>query len=191
MPKHYSLDDLGREVARATDAFEKEGSRFADLDERLRDMHARIDRGELQGGGSFGGGGREDPARLGKINAALREALREGKVSTFLNVMTVNPDTGGGFVVFPSVEQAISSVARDLHPFIGETREKVMEEGDAFEEALSLDASGVAWVGETSARTETTTPTLKVARTPLNEIYSMPKISQRLIDDANTNVSRG
>ena len=121
-------------------------------------------------------------------NHVIAHALREGKVSTFLNVMTVNPDTGGGFVVFPSVEQAISSVARDLHPFIGETREKVMEEGDAFEEALSLDASGVAWVGETSARTETTTPTLKVARTPLNEIYSMPKISQRLIDDANTNV---
>ena len=50
MPK-YSIDDLGRELARATDALEREGSRFADLDERLRDMHARLDRGDLSGGG--------------------------------------------------------------------------------------------------------------------------------------------
>ena len=46
------------------------------------------------------------------------------------------------------------------------------------------DQSASGWVGETQARTDTTTPTLGKLVITVNEQYAQPKATQKMIDDS-------
>ena len=53
---------------------------------------------------------------------------------------------------------------------------------------LDNDEASAGWVSELGSRTETTTPTVGKWRIEAHEMYAMPKASQRILDDAATNV---
>ena len=171
-------------VASAAKKFEDAADVISDLDERLRDLHARVDRGELSGG-SFTNTTHRDKERWNKASAGLRESMRSGNLSLFLNAMQVNPSPSGGYVVHPMLEPGISRIARDVSPFRALARTRTLTEGDAWEEPFNRDAAAASWVGETESRTETATPTLGVTRVPLHEIYAAPRITQKLVDTAS------
>lgn len=58
-----------------------------------------------------------------------------------------------------------------------------------FEEFNDLDESEAAWVGETQARPETGTPTLGKLTVPVHEVYAMPKVTQKLLDDSQLDIA--
>jgi HK97 family phage major capsid protein len=60
--------------------------------------------------------------------------------------------------------------------------------GDALEVMLDGKASEVGWVSEKGARDETKAPVLVRSKIPVHEVYAKPMISQKLLDDAATNV---
>lgn len=53
---------------------------------------------------------------------------------------------------------------------------------------LDNDEASAGWVSELGSRAETTTPTVGKWRIEAHEMYAMPKASQRILDDAATNV---
>lgn len=53
---------------------------------------------------------------------------------------------------------------------------------------LDNDEASAGWVSELGSRTETSTPTVGKWRIEAHEMYAMPKASQRILDDAATNV---
>lgn len=53
---------------------------------------------------------------------------------------------------------------------------------------LDNDEASAGWVSELGSRTETTTPTVGKWRIEAHEMYAMPKASQRILDDAATDV---
>lgn len=53
---------------------------------------------------------------------------------------------------------------------------------------LDNDEASAGWVSELGSRPETTTPTVGKWRIEAHEMYAMPKASQRILDDAATNV---
>ena len=53
---------------------------------------------------------------------------------------------------------------------------------------LDNDEASAGWVSELGARPETNTPTVGKWRIEAHEMYAMPKASQRILDDAATNV---
>lgn len=53
---------------------------------------------------------------------------------------------------------------------------------------LDNDEASAGWVSELGARPETVTPTVGKWRIEAHEMYAMPKASQRILDDAATNV---
>lgn len=53
---------------------------------------------------------------------------------------------------------------------------------------LDNDEASAGWVSELGARTETNTPTVGKWRIEAHEMYAMPKASQRILDDAATDV---
>lgn len=53
---------------------------------------------------------------------------------------------------------------------------------------LDNDEASAGWVSELGSRTETNTPTVGKWRIEAHEMYAMPKASQRILDDAATNV---
>lgn len=53
---------------------------------------------------------------------------------------------------------------------------------------LDNDEASAGWVSELGSRAETSTPTVGKWRIEAHEMYAMPKASQRILDDAATNV---
>lgn len=59
---------------------------------------------------------------------------------------------------------------------------------DKMEGIIDNGEAGAGWVSELGARSDTTTPQLGRYEIQAHEMYAMPKISQKLIDDASTDV---
>lgn len=59
---------------------------------------------------------------------------------------------------------------------------------DKIEGIVDNDEADAGWVSELGARSDTTTPTVGKWEIQAHEMYAMPKISQKLIDDAATDV---
>jgi HK97 family phage major capsid protein len=59
---------------------------------------------------------------------------------------------------------------------------------DAIEGLLDNDEADAGWVSELGTRSNTATPQLGKWRVEAHELYAMPKISQKLLDDASTDV---
>lgn len=59
---------------------------------------------------------------------------------------------------------------------------------DKIEGIIDNNEAGAGWVSELGSRSDSTTPQLGKYEIYAHEMYAMPKISQKLIDDASTNV---
>lgn len=59
---------------------------------------------------------------------------------------------------------------------------------DKIEGIIDNNEAGAGWVSELGARSDSTTPQLGKYEIQAHELYAMPKISQKLIDDASLNV---
>lgn len=59
---------------------------------------------------------------------------------------------------------------------------------DKLEGIVDNDEAGAGWVSEIGARSDSTTPQLGKYEIQAHEMYAMPKITQKLIDDSATNV---
>ena len=105
---------------------------------------------------------------------------------------SVGSDPEGGYLVMPILGQQIQSVSDDSNPFRSIARVEFLPRGDAFEEPwdTSPNSAGAAWASETGSRAETDSPDVSVLRVPLHEIYSNPKLTQRLLDDNIYNIDQ-
>lgn len=88
------------------------------------------------------------------------------------------PNSTQGRVVMKLYEQSIMRQICDVQTISTEKIEGVADTGEA-------DAG---WVAELGTRSDTTTPTVGRWEIAAHELYAMPKVSQKLIDDAATDV---
>ncbi len=102
--------------------------------------------------------------------------------------MTVGTDPSGGYAVYPALSEGIGTLIRNNSALRALVDFISIESGDSYEEIISITAAGTAWVGELSARPKTATPQLVKITTTLHELYASPTLSQRLADDAGTNM---
>jgi len=108
-----------------------------------------------------------------------------------MKTMTVGSDPDGGYTVFPVLSASINKRLFDQSPMRRLSDVQTISEGDSWEEPIDRDDVGAAWVAETEARTETSSPQVGVLNVPVHEIYAMPKVSQRMIDDSSWNIAMG
>lgn len=89
------------------------------------------------------------------------------------------PNSTQGMMVTKLYEQSIMRQICDVQTISGNGKiEGVVDNAEA-------DAG---WVAELGTRSDTTTPTVGKWEIEAHEMYAMPKVSQKLIDDAATNV---
>jgi HK97 family phage major capsid protein len=104
-----------------------------------------------------------------------------------LKALSVGSDPDGGFVVDPDTSGRI--IARIFESSPMRQYANVQSIGsDALEGLHDNDEASFGWVGETSARTETTTPKLEKWRIPVHEMFAKPSATQKLLDDASINM---
>jgi len=104
-----------------------------------------------------------------------------------LKTMSVNSDPDGGYLVIPTLGGTITTLVRETSPMRQLASVQTIS-SDSLEYMLDNDEASAGWVGETQARPETNTPRLSKLVIPVNEIYAMPKATQKLIDDAAVDI---
>lgn len=110
---------------------------------------------------------------------------RDGLSAQEMASMSVGSDPGGGYWVTPDRTGRIVSKIFETSP-IRQIANVVTISTDALEGPKDLNETDAGWVGETDVRDSenTTTPDVGVYRIPVAEMYAMPRVTQKLLDDA-------
>ena len=135
----------------------------------------------------FGGGSHDDETKLAAERKALATFARTGNDAEF-KTLQAGSQPDGGYMVHSALSTQMTKRIFDQSPMRRLCRIETIGAGDAFEEPVDVDEAGATWVGENSARPATTTAQLKLRRTPVEEIYSLQPVTQRLLDDADWDV---
>ncbi|WP_454268619.1 phage major capsid protein [Roseovarius sp. MBR-51] len=166
-------------------------AQLSDLQSQIADVAAKsAARGLGQSGGNFepmDGNQRE-------ISAALRSFIRSDDHEALASIMapnaamSVGSDPDGGYSVYPTLGGAMNKRVYEVSP-MRQLARVVTASSSSFEEFNDLDEAEAGWVGETEIRPETGTPKLGVLSVPVHEMYAMPKITQKLLDDSELDLA--
>lgn len=101
--------------------------------------------------------------------------------------MSAGSNADGGYLVPPELEHKIGQRLAAISPIraISSVREI---SGSVYKKPFMTAGPATGWVGETDARTQTTSPTLDALSFPAMELYAMPAATATLLDDAAVNI---
>ena len=141
-----------------------------------------------------GGGGTQMSADQRAHAAAFDQFFRKG-VDAGLRDLEVkassrtdsNPD--GGYLVPDQMETAIERVLSTVSAMRAISRVVTISTG-TYKKPVNLGGAVSGWVGETQARSETSTPRLAELAFPAMELYANPAATQQLLDDARVSIEQ-
>ncbi len=104
-----------------------------------------------------------------------------------IKALSAGSDPAGGYTVMPEIGGIIQTRVFETSPM--RQLASVMTIGsDQYEVVLDNDEASCGWVGETTTRSETNTPTLGKLILNCNELYANPRATQKLLDDSGIDV---
>ena len=139
---------------------------------------------------SFGGAGSNAPARnehKAAFNAYVRAGESTGLRQLEAKAMSIGSNPDGGYLVPAEVEVEISKRLSAVSPIrsIAGVREV---SAAVYKKPFMTAGPAVGWVGETAARTQTTSPVLDELSFPAMELYAMPAATASLLEDSVVNI---
>lgn len=148
-----------------------------------------------RGIGGASGARRVDTAEHQALEAGFRSLIagdQAGAAAHFSEIqrkgMNSTSDPDGGYLDSPMLANSMLTIMLETAPILSKVRTVQMTHGTVFEEPIDRDSAEAAWTSERSARPETSAPELGKLSVPLHEIYSLPGVSQTLIDQADIDV---
>jgi HK97 family phage major capsid protein len=101
--------------------------------------------------------------------------------------MSAGSNADGGYLVPVELEHEIGQRLAAISPIraISSVREI---SGSVYKKPFMTAGPATGWVGETDARTQTTSPTLDALSFPAMELYAMPAATATLLDDSAVNI---
>ena len=111
--------------------------------------------------------------------------LRKGNATPAaeLKALSVGSDPDGGYLVTPDTSGRIIAKLYETSP-MRQLANVVTVGTDSYEGLIDNGEASAGWVGETSSRTETTTPQLGKWIIPVAEMYAMPSATQKVLEDS-------
>ena len=97
--------------------------------------------------------------------------------------LSVGSDSDGGYWVTPDESGRIVKQVYETSPMRAYASVQVIST-DSLEGAYDNDEAGAGWVTELGARTDSATPVIGRWAIPVHELYAMPSVSQKLLDDS-------
>jgi len=193
MPELKDLvEQMGKEVV---DFKTRYDGRIVNMEKQLNAIETAVARGQFTGGGGsslsgFGAGIDTQAARehKEKFLAWARkgsdpDGLRSLEVQANLSTLS---DPDGGFLVPIEIEKSIERLA--LASVAMRRLARVVTSKGEYTKPLSKGGATGGWVAEKAARPETNTPELTLFSPPMNEIYAMPSVTQKLLDMSDFDV---
>lgn len=125
--------------------------------------------------------------------SAFHDYMRSGAAGSLRDLegkaLSVGADADGGYLVPEETEAAINASLRDISPIRAIAGVRQVS-GTVLKKPYALTGAATGWVGETSARPETATPTLAELSYPTMELYAMPSATQALLDDSAVDIDQ-
>jgi len=97
--------------------------------------------------------------------------------------ITTNSGADGGYAVPKVIDTMIQELLVNISPIRAIASVQQISTSD-FHKLVNLRGTASGWVGETAARTATTTPTLADIKPTMGELYANPQATQQMLDDA-------
>lgn len=101
--------------------------------------------------------------------------------------LSVGSDPDGGYLVKPQMSARIVEIIHETSP-IRDLASVETIGTESLEIKAETDLAGGGWQGETDAGGETTTPTIDIINIPTHTLIARPRATQKLLEDASTNV---
>jgi len=101
--------------------------------------------------------------------------------------LTTGEDPGAGWLVPPAMLGRTIQKIYETSP-LRQLATVIQIGTDRLEYPIDDNEAGAGWVGEEESRAETSTPTIATGTILVHEQYAKPKITQRLLDDAATDI---
>lgn len=111
--------------------------------------------------------------------------LRDLEVKAKLNT---GSDPDGGYLIPQEMDATIARVLGTVSVMRQIARVQPVST-DEYKMLVNMGGAGSGWVGEESARAETSTPTLRELKIVSGEIYANPAITQRSLDDSAIDIA--
>ncbi len=206
----FVTKSAGGDVAAAFDDFMRAFEDFKDTNDRriqeiekrsaadvvTTDKLARIDRAldqltVKQQRLPIGGSGVARSAVSLQHKAAFDSYVRGGEAGGLKGLegkaLSVGSDPDGGYLVPDETEATINRALRHISPIRAISGVQQVS-SSVYKRPFATTGLGTGWVGETAARTETTTPTLSELSFQTMELYAMPAATASLLDDSAVNI---
>lgn len=124
-----------------------------------------------------------DFARQGGQSNFVEFLTQKAAQDPEIKSLTANSDPAGGYLVMPEFGGVIKTFAYESSP-MRQLASVATIGTDTLEYVLDNDTNTSSWVGETAARSNTTTPTFGKLTIFVNEMASNPAVSQKMLDDS-------
>lgn len=155
--------------------------------EAIKQLTDRLDDLELKAKRPGAGGGSESKGDLAAEYKALGAYVRTN-VDSEIKALSASNNTEGGYLVPPAISEVMTKRIFDQSPLRRLSRVIPVGAGDVWMEPYDHSDVGVEWIGEKEERPATATPTIGATSIPINEMYGLQPVYQRLIDDAWFNI---
>ena len=187
-PRQVELDDIAERVGRIADSFEafkgkndgrveKIEATVGDIDKELRGIAIKVEASRTSGV-LF------DAGIMSHSDKRQFSDFCRGKINAALSTQS-NPD--GGWLVPESVDRNIAEIARSLSPM--RQYATVVQGGLNYSKLVLTTGSATGWVSETQARPTLSGPGLSKISPPYGELYTMPAVTQTLLDTSDFDVA--
>ncbi len=176
---NFDVEELVGILAETTTAgFTKQAGEMKRLTEKLEKLEAKMGRP----------GAANDNFKAAHDNndiAAEKKALSDyARYGTEIKTMSAGSDPDGGYGVTSQLSADINRRLYDSSPIRQICRVVEVGSFDSYSEPLQIGDASATWVGENTVRPATTTPTLGLLNIPVNELYALQPVTQRLLDDS-------
>ncbi|WP_172721029.1 phage major capsid protein [Pseudooceanicola lipolyticus] len=176
-----------RELTQAFGDFRnRSNAQVQELTNNVDDINRRVAALKIGAGGTMS----EPESGAREVGSALRSFIRngdEGPMASLIQApqagMSTDSDPDGGYAVYPVLGSNMNRRVHEISP-MRQLARIVAVSSDTYEELNDLDEVGAGWVNERESRPDTTTPKFGKLSVPVHEVYAMPKVTQKLLDDA-------
>jgi HK97 family phage major capsid protein len=125
--------------------------------------------------------------------AAFESYMRSGESAGLraleVKAMSAGSDADGGYTVPVEIEQSIGERLTAISPIRSIAGQRT-NSGNVYKKPFMTAGPAVGWVGETDARTQTTSPVLDALSFPAMELYAMPAATATLLEDSAVNIDQ-
>lgn len=112
----------------------------------------------------------------------LRKGVDDGLADLQQKAVQVAVEADGGFAVPEELDRTLLQLLKDESPMRRVCNTITVSTSD-YKKLVNLGGAGSGWVGETTARPSTATPTLAQIVATMGEIYANPQATQTSLDD--------